>query len=167
MDLNLQLVSDDPQAQELMREIMTEIGLPKEASHYDGDSAFEKRCQAAANLPAAIQQKHDAGRGIHEPVEDLLKFARSCSNNLERDRLTLQLTHAVIEVIIYGHIWMGRLNRSFNRSMARQGTESRLMSMVGLGAVSGGGSCSQSGSCDPDDCGGCGSGGGGCGGCGP
>jgi hypothetical protein len=147
--MNLQDVMDTPQYQELTGRIMAAAGLDQPAEFYNSVFAYDRRCAAVAQLSAVILAHSQDGEPIAPPVEDLIRFARTCANGLEKDPMSLQLTHDVMETVIYGHIWLAQQKKPFNRAMAKQGCEQILMSMIGFGRKSGGpGGCSGNcGSC--------------------
>ncbi|MBU1028832.1 hypothetical protein KKE28_01360 [Patescibacteria group bacterium] len=168
MDIDLQKVMSDEAAQILVKNIMISVGLKHPSDFYAGPEARKIRLAAADKLPEVIADQAQSGVAISPPVEDLIKFVTATARSLEKCSETLRLTYEVMQIAIYGHIWIGRLlaqgAKNFNCIMAKDGTLAILRNLIGFGSMYGGASC-QSGGDTCDDCSGCGSGG--CGSCGP
>jgi hypothetical protein len=162
--MNLQDVMSDPIAQDLVRGILADVGLEKAPRAYDGPTALQTRCDAANKLAASILVRERGGAIISPPVNDIIKVVTATAKGLENRTDTLTLTHEVMSVALYGHIWIGRLIKQkssvFNQIMAKDGVLAILNGLIGFGPSSGG--CNSGGG---GDCGSCNSGGG-CGGCG-
>jgi hypothetical protein len=165
---------NDITAQNLTRDIMTAVGLRDAPSSYIGAGAHQTRIDAAEKLAAKISAAVQAGETISPPVDELVKVVLATAKNLEKPQNQLELTYEVMQVAIFGHIWIGRLiargAKNFDCIMAKDGTMAILKSLIGFGPMHGSDSCHSSSSdcCSSGGCGsgGCGSGGCGSGGCG-
>ncbi|MBU1915871.1 hypothetical protein KKC47_01950 [Patescibacteria group bacterium] len=172
MNLDLQKVMTDEMAQILVKNIMVSVGLKHPSDFYAGPDAKKIRLAAANQLSKVIADQAHSGVAISPPVEDLIKFVKATALNLEKCSETLRLTYEVMQIAVYGHIWIGRLlaqkAKKFDCIMAKDGTLAILKNIIGFGSMYGGTSCQPGGGCDDGgncNSGGCGSGG--CGSCGP